>query len=97
MIKVQDKYWDPKCKCTFWYLFLDTNSTIADFFPSRDKVSSARQTELAALPPWSYVGFDLMVDPTATAQTPKEALSFNYLKAYGRPVCLTFSAVFSFL
>jgi hypothetical protein len=75
---------------TIWYLLLDTNSSIFDMVPQGPNAPSNRlRTELAMLPPWSYLRFNQMVEAhhTANIQKPTHVLSVEFLKAYGRPVC----------
>jgi hypothetical protein len=90
MIKAQDSF--PIRGFNYWFLFRDTSSTIAEFFHSRNKVSSARHATHTNLPPWPYLGFDMMVE--SPAATPRSALSYNRLKDYGRPVRLIFPTLF---
>jgi hypothetical protein len=75
---------------TIWYLILDTNSSIFEMFPQSLNAPSTRLTkELELLPPWSFLGFNQMVEAhhTANIQKPTDVLSVEFLKKYGRPVC----------
>jgi hypothetical protein len=54
MIKTQDPF--SIQGFNFWFLFLDTSFTTAEFSHSRNEVSSARHTALRPLPPWLYLG-----------------------------------------
>jgi len=74
---------------TFWYLLLDTNSSIFDLAPAGPESPSDRLTHnLIPLPVWPYLGFNQMVPTryTESIKTAAQVLSVKHLKAYGRPV-----------
>lgn len=91
IIKAGDRYHvsHDKCDITLWHLLLDTSSSISDLAPSGvTAVSSRLRNKLQVLPPWSYLGFNRMVDRNHTKKikTPADVLTLKHQKPYGRPV-----------
>jgi hypothetical protein len=73
----------------FWYLLLDTNSSIFDLVPSGPNAPSSRLTQnLIMLPPWHHIGFNQMVNANHAQgiKTPADVLEVRHQQAYGRPV-----------
>jgi hypothetical protein len=85
IIKAQDLFQSQLDGFIFWFLFLDTNPRIMDFFPKRNKESTGHLATLRPLPPWLYFDFDLLV-PDVNPRTPYDALALQHLRRYGRPV-----------
>lgn len=86
IIKAQDPHING---FSFWFTFLDTNSNVSDFYPENALVaSSARQTDLKVLPPWSFFEFDLYWPPIEefVTKTPMEVVGLDFVKRGGRPV-----------
>ncbi|KIM44785.1 hypothetical protein M413DRAFT_362557 [Hebeloma cylindrosporum] len=72
----------------FWFLLLDTNSSLANMAPvGRDATSRRLTKSLISLPPWPFVGFNQMVeaDLAAHIKLPTDVLTMKHLKVYGRP------------
>jgi hypothetical protein len=87
IIKAADTFSD--LPITFWFLLLDTSSSIFDMVPHGPGAPSNRLTkELLPLPPWLYLGFNQMVAANVMAgiQKPTDVLSVQHSKTYGRPV-----------
>ncbi|KAF8324222.1 uncharacterized protein EI90DRAFT_3076385 [Cantharellus anzutake] len=89
MIKAQDEF--PIDKFNFWFLFLDTDPMVAQFFDACLEVPSVRDTRLMMLGPWVRLGFDVMVE--SSAKTPGDALLYNHLIRYGRPYWSTYDSI----
>lgn len=74
---------------SFWFLLLDTSSSIPDLRSRGPNAPSSRLTpNHVPLPPWPYLGFNQMVNKrhSSDIQRPSDVLSVQHLKAYGRPV-----------
>jgi hypothetical protein len=87
IIKASDRFDDHDV--TVWYLVMDTSSSVSDLAPSGRNAPSFRLTkELIFLPPWTYLGFNQMVDGAhrEKIKKPIDALGVTHQKAYGRPV-----------
>ena len=73
----------------FWFLILDTNLSPIDIVAPRKDTSSSRFVEsYIPLPPWSFFGFNQMVEKNLSARIklPADVLTMEHLKRYGRPV-----------
>lgn len=74
---------------SFWYLLLDTSPSVSDLASYGPNAPSYRLTkELSLLPPWTYLGFNQMVDVghSKGIMTPADVLSVSHQKKYGRNV-----------
>jgi hypothetical protein len=98
IIKAYDSFKLPGV--TFWFLFLDTSSSIPDLIQwgRSARLTSGYQT----LPPWPYMGFNQMVpkDVIARIKLPTDVLTLEHLKSHGRPAStmyLSLSNVAEFL
>jgi hypothetical protein len=79
----------------FWFLLLDTNSCVVDLFMGGKEYSSRRfHRGYISLPPWTFLGFNQMVEHTSTLLASEDihtrALSIKYLKTHGRPVSIPY-------
>ncbi|KZT00171.1 uncharacterized protein LAESUDRAFT_709256 [Laetiporus sulphureus 93-53] len=71
----------------FWYMLLDTNSSVYELASSGPDASSFRlASALKPLPVWCYVDFDQMHDEFTNAE---DALLISFLAALGRPYWYT--------
>ena len=86
IIKASDKF--DMQDITIWYLLLDTSSSVSDLAPFGPNASSFRLTKaLSLLPPWTYLGFNQMVDVGhSKVKKPDDVLKVGHQKTYGRPV-----------
>lgn len=83
ILKAAEVMSDPVC---FWFLLLDTNSSVVMLLPSGPSAPSWRLlVDLAPLPPFVYLGFNqhLML---MRKEKPSDSLSLGNLKNTGRPV-----------
>jgi hypothetical protein len=73
-----------------WFALIDSDSRVADMqIPVNPHVPfGPLRSSPTPLPPWSYLPADIFVDPDDRPKTPKEALSLEHLRRYGRPVCI---------
>jgi len=83
IIKAQDS--QDYGNFNFWFVFIDTNPAIATLFHVEEDESSTGPVQMHPLPPWSYLGFNVM-QPSHYPKIPGRALHYAYLKSFGRPV-----------
>ena len=92
IIKVYD---DFVAEVPFWFLLLDTNSSVIYMAPLGKEAPSDRfENGYRSLPAWPYVGFNQMAKKDVFASTnetklPTDAHSMRHLKRYRRPVSST--------
>ncbi|ETW75888.1 hypothetical protein HETIRDRAFT_390312 [Heterobasidion irregulare TC 32-1] len=69
----------------FWFLLLDTNSSLYDLVPPGQIAPSFRlRDKFSMLHPWMYLGFNQHLSNDRLS-TPQQALLLRHLKMYGRP------------
>ncbi|OBZ66974.1 hypothetical protein A0H81_13300 [Grifola frondosa] len=85
ILKATDEFALPGVR--FWFLLLDTNSSVTDLAPVGPNVPSYRlRSGFVPLPVWSCLGFDqLKPKRNDLPQTPQGAHFLEHLRRYGRP------------